>query len=92
MANLIISEFSRDPSTKCIASQTVAIDAAAASSDALNVATTTIRLFAEAACNVTVGLSADAGAGPIIPLAANEDFILEVHRNSGFTVSVITRV
>jgi hypothetical protein len=91
MPNLIISEFASLPSTRLIASQTVAIGGTSAQSVVLNERATHIRLFAEASCQVAIGADPDADTDPIIPLAAGQDFILQVHERSEFKVAVVER-
>jgi hypothetical protein len=91
--SLIITEFALAIPVpgKVLASQTVAVGAEAAESAALNNETTLVRLFAEDACNVSIGAAADAEADPIIPLAANGELLVAVHARSGWVVSVVQR-
>jgi hypothetical protein len=90
---LIITEFaSASPAPgKVLASQTVTVGAEAAASNALNAGTTLVRLFAEEDCNVSVGAAADAETDAVIALAADSEFLLAVHANSGWVVSVVQR-
>jgi hypothetical protein len=94
MANLIITEFARSPygdAAKVLASQTLAISGTAATSSALHAHTETIRLFAEGDCSVSVADVPDVDAGAVIPLAADQDFVLRVGAGSRALVQVVAR-
>jgi hypothetical protein len=91
--SLLITEFGMHVSaSQLIASQVVAVGSAAAESAALNARTQLVRLFAEEDCSVAIGASADAETDATIALAANTEFVIGVHAESGFVVSVVDRL
>jgi formate-dependent phosphoribosylglycinamide formyltransferase (GAR transformylase) len=101
MANIVVTEFGGIGSPKdktpaasrLIASQVVAIGATSASTtNALNVSTTLIRVFAEADCYATFGAGTlDAEVSPQIAMAADSTEYFSVHEDSGFKVACIER-
>lgn len=99
MANLIVTEFAGvhsqngiQAATTPIASQTVAIGGStAATTNACNAATSLIRVYAEADCNVTIATAPNAGTGVIIPLAAGQYDYFGVGLGASMKVACISR-
>lgn len=99
MANIIVTEFRGTWSIGQIqsaygplASQSVAIGATtAATTNAMNASTVLIRVYAEAACNITIAAAPNASTGVIIPLAAGQYDYFSVDQGSSMKVACITR-
>ncbi len=99
MANIIVTEFTGhqgqtgiQAATLPLASQSVAIGGStAATTNAFNAATSLIRVYAEAECNITIAASPNASTGVIIPLAAGQYDYFGVGLNSAMKVACIAR-
>lgn len=99
MANIIVTEFSgtqgqvgMQAATTPIASQTVAIGgSSAATTNAFNAATSLIRVYAEADCNIAIAAAPNASTGIIIPLAAGQYDYFGVGINAAMKVACVSR-
>lgn len=99
MANIVVTEFAGtqgqvgiQAATTPIASQTVAIGgSSAATTNAFNAATSLIRVYAEADCNITIAAAPNASTGIIIPMAAGQYDYFGVGINASMKVACISR-